>query len=165
MNGTSLLKGMRVSEIIADGAVVVRPEWKTFDETVARMVHSLVRGGCLPAALAGDAVRGIFEREAIAGTAMVDIGVSIPHARLEGVDGIVAAMAVAPDAVYQVADGLPISIVVLVLSSPARSGEYLNFLSGVSMLLQSARNRERLRHATTVDEVLSVVRDSEFGRA
>jgi mannitol/fructose-specific phosphotransferase system IIA component (Ntr-type) len=80
---------------------------------------------------------------------------------LEGVTGLIAAVAVSPDAVYYVADGLPISIVALVLSSPSLSGEHLNFLSALSLLLQSSRTRERLRNAATPDEVLRLIRANE----
>lgn len=154
---------MRVSDAI-DGTVVVRPAWGTFEETVDQLLACLVSSGRLARAQAGAAARRIREREAIAGTAMVDIGVSIPHARIDGVEHIVAAMAVSSGAVYEVAAGLPISIVVLVLSSPDLAGEHLTFLSGVSHLLQSHRMREHLRHARTVDEVLGLVRGSELAR-
>jgi mannitol/fructose-specific phosphotransferase system IIA component (Ntr-type) len=156
---------VRVSDTLVDGTVIVGAAWGTFEATIAQMVDRLVSSGRLAPTLAAEAVRRIREREAIAGTAMVDIGVSIPHARLEGVDRLVAAMAVSPGAVYQVADGLPISIVVLVLSSPHLTGEHLNFLSEASMILQSVRTRDRLRHASAPAEVLRVVRASEGGRA
>lgn len=156
---------MRVSDALVDGAVIIGPAWVSFEETVTQLVHRLVSLGRLPNDLAADAVGRIREREAMSGTAMVDIGVSIPHARLDGIDRLVAAMAVSPGAVYQVADGLPISIVVLVLSSPALAGEHLSFLSDVSLLLQSVRNRERLRNAGAADDVLNVVRTNEMGRA
>ena len=154
-----------VSDALDDGAVVVGPAWGTFEETIVQLVDRLVSSGKLPRALAAEAVRRLQEREAIAGTAMVDIGVSIPHARVDGVDRIIAAIAVSRFAVYQVADGLPISVVVLVLSSPTLTGEHLTFLSEVSLLLQSIRTRERLRSAIGAEDVLSVVRDSELGRA
>lgn len=152
---------MRVGDALVAGAIVVQPAWDGFDATVAGLVQQLVAAGRLPPALAEAAVARIHEREAMASTAMVDIGVSIPHARLEGVDGVVVAIAVSPQAVYQVADGLPISIVALVLSSPNLSGEHLNFLSALSMLLQSKRFRERLRHAATPEEVLQFIRTNE----
>jgi mannitol/fructose-specific phosphotransferase system IIA component (Ntr-type) len=152
---------MRVSEALAAGGVIVRPEWGSFAATVSGLVERLVSSGQLPAQLAGDAARRIQEREAVASTAMVDIGVSIPHARLDGIDGIVAAMAVSPRAVYQVGDGLPISIVVLVLSSPTLVGEHLNFLASLSMLLQSERFRQRVRNAATAEEVQQLVRNNE----
>ncbi len=152
---------IRVSQALAAGAVMVQPEWDDFTATVGALVDRLVSSGQLPADLAAEAVRRIHEREAVASTAMVDIGVSIPHARLDGIKGIVAAMAVSPRAVYHVGDGLPISIVVLVLSSPTSAGEHLNFLASLSMLLQSARFRQRVRQARTADDVQSLVRTSE----
>ena len=152
---------IRVSEALAAGGVMVRPEWDSFAATVSGLVERLVSSGRLPGQLAGEAVRRIQEREAVASTAMVDIGVSIPHARLDGIDGIVAAMAVSPRAVYQVGDGLPISIVVLVLSSPTLVGEHLNFLASLSMLLQSERFRQRVRNAETAEEVQQLVRSNE----
>jgi PTS system nitrogen regulatory IIA component len=90
--------------------------------------------------------------------------VSMPHARLDGVDGIAAAIAVSPTAVYQLADGLPIAIVVLVLSSPSLTGEHLNFLAALSMLLQSAQFRRQLCNAASPQEVLDLVRGSERSR-
>ncbi len=151
---------MRVSDAVT-GAPVVHPAWKTFDEVIERLVGRLVEAGSLPACLAANAVASVREREAMSGTAMVDIGVSIPHARVEGVKRIAATIAVSPTAVYELADGLPISIVVLVLSSPTLIGEHLNFLSSVSLLLQSATIRAALRNAQTSEEVLRIVRENE----
>ncbi len=156
--------GMRVSDVLVSGAVAVRPAWGTLDATIAGLTDLLVASGRLPGKLVQPAVARVREREAVASTAMVDIGVSIPHARLEGITGVIAAIAVSPHAVYQVADGLPISIVALVLSSPSLSGEHLNFLSALSMLLQSGRIRERLRNAATPDDVVRLIRDNEQTR-
>jgi mannitol/fructose-specific phosphotransferase system IIA component (Ntr-type) len=152
---------VRVSEVVTIGSIVVRPQWQGFEGAVTGLVHQLVEAGRLPAALADAAVQRVCLRETMASTAMVDIGVSIPHARLDGVDGIIAALAVDPVAVYQLAAGLPIPIVTLVLSSPQLTGEHLNFLSSVSLLLQSARTREQLRRATTAEEILRVIHTNE----
>ena len=148
---------IRVSEAVATDSVMIRPGWADFEATVSGLVERLVAVGRLPGHLAGEVVRRIHEREAVASTAMVDIGVSIPHARLEGIDGIMAAMAVAPYAVYQAGNGLPISIVVLVLSSPTLVGEHLTFLASLSMLLQSGRVRERVGNAATAEEVQRLI--------
>jgi nitrogen PTS system EIIA component len=152
---------MRVSDALVVGAIMARPAWTSFEETIAGLVDRLVSAGQLPQTLAARAVQRIAEREAVASTAMVDIGVSIPHARLDGITGIVAALAVSSQAVYEVANDLPISIVALVLSSPGLTGEHLNFLSALSLLLQSARVRDQLRNAASPEAVLQLVRSSE----
>jgi len=82
-------------------------------------------------------------------------------ARLEGIDGVVAAIAVSPDAVYEVTVGLPIAIVALVLSSSSLAGEHLQFLSALSLVLQSERVRDALRHAASAAEVARLVRINE----
>lgn len=156
---------MRVSDVVTVGAVLVQPAWGSFEATIAGMVDRLVACGQLPAALADQAVHRIREREAMASTAMVDIGVSIPHARIDGITGIVAALALSPQAVYEAGDGLPISIVALVLSSPTLTGEHLNFLSALSLLLQSAQVRNKLRHAATAEAALQVIRGQEQPRS
>jgi PTS system fructose-specific IIC component len=157
-------KLMRVSDALASNTIIVQPPWQTFDDAVGGLVAQLVASARLPRRLAPDAVTRIHEREAMASTAMVDIGVSIPHARLDGVTGVVAAIAVSPQAVYHVADGLPISIVALVLSSPSLTGEHLTFLSSLSILLQSSRIRDRVRNAATPEEVLRLIHANEQAR-
>ena len=153
----------RVSEVLEVGAVVVRPPWRNFEEAVRGLVHELVVGGHFPEDMEEHATRAVIEREAMASTALVEIGVSIPHARLAGVNGVVAALAVSPTAVYYAhaeAD-VPITVMALVISSPALTGEHLNFLSSLSMLLQSATTRHALQHAATAAEVIEYLREQE----
>ena len=156
---------IRVSDALPAGSIAVQTASSSFENIVTSLVGRLVATGQVAAHTAEDAARRVFAREAMATTAMVDIGVSIPHARVQGVTGIVAALAVSPRAVYEVGAALPISIVVLVLSSPDLSGEHLNFLSALSMLLQSARLREQMRNARDADELFRLIVDDERGRS
>ena len=91
------------------------------------------------------AVRAVCDREAMASTAIVEIGVSVPHARLDGVAGVIAALGRTPTALYYATAGVPISIMVLVFSAPDLIGEHLNTLASISMLLQSADAAARHR--------------------
>ena len=154
---------MRVSDILAAGGLIIQPSWVTFDDAVDGLVASLVHNGQLPATLAGAAVRAVRERERVANTAIVEIGVSIPHARLDGVCGVVAAIAGSPTAVYYHMERVPITLMVLVLSAPDRAGEHLNFLSKMSMLLQSESLRYALRHAPDHGTALAALRAQPGG--
>src|SRR5512139_1317002 len=115
----------------------MRPACASFEEAVGDLVDILIANQCLPAALRESATRAVIERESMQSTAIVEIGVAVPHARVEGVEGVVAAMAASPTAVYYAMTGVPISIVVVVLSAPELVGDHLDTLAGVSMLLQS----------------------------
>ncbi len=148
-----------VVDIIASGGVVLSASYPEFADVVARLVDTLVGRGQLPESLRDAAIAAVCEREELSSTVMVEIGVSIPHARLEGVDGVIGAMAVSPDGVYQAMTGVPITIVVLVLSSPDLAGDHLNVLAGLSMLLQSETVRSGVVVADGDSTVLELLRE------
>ena len=104
------------------------------------------------------AVRAVCDREAMASTAIVEIGVSVPHARLEGVAGVIAALAATPTALYYATAGVPISIMVLVFSAPDMIGEHLDTLASISLLLQSPTLRRNVEHAADAAAALRTLR-------
>lgn len=148
---------MSVTDIVAAGGILVGQPCGTFEQTIGVLVDSLIARGSLDAALREAAVGAVCARESMANTAIVEIGVSIPHARLAGVGGVVAALAASPTAVYHAMAGVPISIVALVLSAPERVSEHLNVLAGLSMLLQSQSLRLALRRAAVPAEALAAL--------
>ncbi|MBI4516973.1 MAG: PTS sugar transporter subunit IIA [Deltaproteobacteria bacterium] len=141
--------------------VIVRAPFSTFEDAVEGLIEELVLAEQLPVELGGPALRAVLDRESMGSTALVEIGVSIPHARLEGVAGIIAAVAVSSSAVYYAIADVPVNIMVLVLSSPALSGEHLNFLSLLSLLLQSDATRYTLQRAPTPELLLESLRSHE----
>lgn len=154
---------MRVTDVLEAGGVVIRPPWKSFEEAVRGLVESLVQKGQIPAALSESAVRAVCQREQMASTAIVEISVRIPHARLEGVRKVVAALAVSPTAVYSGEPEVPITIMALVLSPPDLAADHLQLLSGLSLLLQSETVRRSLRQAADDGVALEVLRRAEAG--
>jgi mannitol/fructose-specific phosphotransferase system IIA component (Ntr-type) len=148
---------MHLSEVLSAGGVVLRPPWRTFDDAVTGLVDMLVRNQQLPAALAPTAVRAVCERERESSTAIVEIGVSIPHARIDGVNRLVAAMAGGPPAVYYHMARVPITVIALVLSPPDHAAEHLNFLSALSVLLQSESLRRRFVNAADPPAALALL--------
>jgi mannitol/fructose-specific phosphotransferase system IIA component (Ntr-type) len=150
--------GVRAADVIASGGVLLQPACGSFEEAVRGLVDVLIANQCMPPDLRDGATRAVVERERMQSTAIVEIGVAVPHARVEGVDGVVAAMAVSPTAVYYAMAGVPISIVVVVLSAPELVGDHLDTLAGVSLLLQSADTRRGLEHAADSGSALRVLR-------
>jgi mannitol/fructose-specific phosphotransferase system IIA component (Ntr-type) len=149
---------MRAVEIIAKGGILLGPPLGSFEHAVGGLVDTLVANQRLPDALRLGAVRAVCDREAMGSTAIVEIGVSVPHARLEGVGGVVAALAATPTALYYAMAGVPISIMVLVFSPPDMIGEHLDTLAGVSLLLQSATLRRGIEQAPDIATALRILR-------
>ena len=154
----------RVVDIIESGGVLIAPTCASFADSVAALVDSLIERGQLDARLRDPAIEAVCEREKLSSTAMVEIGVSIPHARLRGVKGVIGALAASPTGVYQAMAGVPISIVVLVLSSPELAGDHLNVLGGLSMLFQSEGLRDRVSRAAGGPAVIDLLREQSARR-
>ncbi|TMA99866.1 MAG: PTS sugar transporter subunit IIA [Deltaproteobacteria bacterium] len=79
----------------------VAPPWRTFGETVHGLVESLVAAGTLDRGASEPAVRAVIAREQEASTALLDIGVGVPHARLVGLGQAVVALAVSRAGLYE----------------------------------------------------------------
>src|ERR1044071_3782045 len=86
-------RGMRFVAALRPELIHIAPPWTTFRETVSGLVGTLREHGALSATYASDAVRAVTSREAAASTALLDIGVGIPHARVAGLDGVMTALA------------------------------------------------------------------------
>jgi mannitol/fructose-specific phosphotransferase system IIA component (Ntr-type) len=149
---------MRAVDIIAKGGILLAPPCGTFEQAVGGLVDSLIANQRLADALRHGAVRAVCDREALASTAVVEIGVSVPHARLEGISGVIGAMAATPTALYYATAGVPISIMVLVFSAPDLIGEHLDTLASISILLQSATVRRGIEHAPDTATALRILR-------
>jgi mannitol/fructose-specific phosphotransferase system IIA component (Ntr-type) len=125
----------------------VAPPWATFDETIAGMVSMLVAARALPPRSEAAAVRAVTAREATASTAIVDIGVGVPHARLPDIDDAAVALAVSAAGCYEAVPTVPIRIVALVLSPTVASADHLQLLASAATLLRSEILRATLLRA------------------
>ena len=155
---------MRAVEIIEKGGILLAPPCGTFEAAVGALVDTLIAHNRLSGTLRQNAVRAVCERDAMASTAIVEIGVSVPHARLEGVTGVIAALAATPTALYYATAGVPISIMVLVFSAPDLVGEHLDTLASISLLLQSPTVRHDVEQASDSDAALRTLRGTNGQR-
>lgn len=88
---------------------------------------------------------GLTARERLGSTAM-GAGVAIPHARLPGLDRIVALFARLDRPVdFEAADGQGVDLVFVLLAPETAGAEHLRALARVSRLLRDAEIRAKLR--------------------
>jgi mannitol/fructose-specific phosphotransferase system IIA component (Ntr-type) len=139
--------------------ISVRPAWDTCPDSVRGLVDLLVASSSLAAGLAPGATAAVLAREAESSTALLDIRVGVPHARLTGLPGPVTALALSEAGLYEPVPTVRIQIVALVLSPPAAVSDHLAILAGVSTLLRSAALRARLLAASTPAEAFAVLTD------
>jgi mannitol/fructose-specific phosphotransferase system IIA component (Ntr-type) len=106
----------------------------------------------------------LHDREQQASTGLGE-GVAIPHARLAGLDRMIAAFARSSGGIeWDAADGRPAHLVLLLAGPADQPGTYLKTLAGASRLLRDPQCRARLMSAADAEEMLNVLRNQE-GRA
>ena len=125
----------------------VAPPWATFDETIAGMVSMLVAARALPPESEAAAVRAVTAREGTSSTAILDIGVGVPHARLPDIAEAAVALAVSASGCYEAVPTVPIRIVALVLSPTVANADHLQLLASAATLLRSEMLRATLLRA------------------
>jgi PTS system fructose-specific IIC component len=137
--------------------IAIAPGWRSFEATVDGLIGLLVRDGALAADTRAGAVQAVSTREAQASTALLDIGVGVPHARLAAVRGETVALALDPGGFYEAVPTVPIHIVALVLSPPAAADEHLRILASIATSLRSRTLRTALLRATDPAAALALL--------
>ena len=105
------------------------------------------------------AFAAIMEREASMSTGMQD-GVALPHAKIDGVEHLVAAVGLKPGGMdFASLDGKPTTIVALSLSPTKNPESHLQYLAAVGKALRSEALRAKLLSAPNpgaVAEILNI---------
>jgi PTS system nitrogen regulatory IIA component len=89
-------------------------------------------------------------------------GVAIPHGKIQGLDkvfGYFARLAAPVD--YQAVDGMPVDLVVLLLSPPDAGADHLKALAGVSRMLRDRQAVAKLRGARSKDAIFAILSGDE----
>jgi mannitol/fructose-specific phosphotransferase system IIA component (Ntr-type) len=144
-------------EYLREERIILRPPWSTFDDTVAGLVGTLVADGSLRSADEAAALLAIRTREREASTAVLEIGIGIPHARVAWVPHPVVALGISPHGFYEPVPTARIRIVGLLLSPPAAGDEHLKLLAGMATLLRSQVLRDALITAPNATSVLEAL--------
>jgi len=148
---------MRFPDLLDPGVISIAPPWRTFDDTIDGMLAMLAAVGALRGADSVSARAALVEREKHSSTAVLDIGVGVPHARLTGLAEPLVALAVATDGLYEAAPTVPIRIVALVLSPAQTTDAHLHLLAGIATALRSPTLRDALLQAPDAAAALATL--------
>jgi PTS system nitrogen regulatory IIA component len=108
----------------------------------------------------GEALKAILAREE-AGSTVIAPGIALPHARIQGISGIKAALGLIPEGYESRTDGTRIHVILLFLGPADNMREHLAFLAGVSALFQQDGLAESLLKLKTPKAVLDRLRAAE----
>ncbi|HLY11116.1 MAG TPA: PTS sugar transporter subunit IIA [Planctomycetota bacterium] len=152
---------MKLSDLLKEDVIFTdfqaRDQWHALED----LVRSLVTLG----RLRPDQEKGIRDaliaREKVSTTGL-GMGIAIPHAMLDGLDDVIAGLAIAPDGVpFDAADGQAARIIFLLLVPRKTVQIHIRALFGITRLVHSDEMRRALRHARIPREVLDIIREEE----
>jgi len=107
------------------------------------------------------ALKAVTDREA-AGPTVIAPGIAVPHARVEGLSKITAALGICPAGIMDpAADGGPIHLFILFVGPTGNMREHLGFLASVASLFQLEGFGNTLLQQTTPVHILEKIKAAE----
>ncbi len=146
-----LTKPIRVADYLSEKTIYFIPPRLPKNEIFQKLVH------CLPLPDHAAALNAILEREK-AGNTVLESKIAIPHARLQGIGGIQAALGICQEPLQD-----PLRIYVLFLSPSNDTKTHLLFLASVGSLFQTEDLAAALSKLTDAKDVLKKIQEVELG--
>jgi PTS system fructose-specific IIC component len=150
----------RITDLITEDDVLV-PLQSTSKEELLDELTRFLTGRIGRNDLVEPILKGIWEREREISTG-IGRGIAIPHAEIDEEIDPAAAIGISPGgAEFEALDSQPVHIVFLLICSKRNQEVRLGVLSSLSHLFGERSVRQALRKATSSDEVVKVIRESE----
>ena len=108
-----------------------------------------------------DLVKVLMERERLGSTGIGD-GIGIPHGKVKDLDSLILGFGLSRKGVdFDSMDGLPAHIFFLLITPENSTGLHLKLLARISRILKNDPFKEKLRRATSPDEIYSIIKEEE----
>ncbi len=150
---------MKPSELLEEADLVLDFAPPDKWHAIRALVDHLVARGKLPAARSGEVLEAILSRERCVSTGM-EQGIAIPHAAVDDVDRVVAAMGLVrrdSGLDFESIDGQRARLVVLLVIPRNQKLLHIRTLADIARVLQKAKVREQLLAAPTAAAARAVL--------
>lgn len=141
---------MDIAQLLATDGVVLR----SGASSKRQALHTVADTAARALGLNEDRVlESLLEREALGSTGLGS-GVAVPHARVEGLERVVAIfIRLDTPVAYDAVDDRPVDLIFALFAPPSDGAEHLRALAAVSRALRSSEMRQQLRQARTADAI------------
>lgn len=152
---------MKLTEIVASGAIVPRLGSAERDEVIAELVDALITSGAAEARLRDELIGRILERERRGSTGF-GRGIAVPHVKHKNVKRMAAAVGLSPTGVdFNALDKQPVFSIFLLLSPEDRPEDHLQAMEVIFKNLSKETFRRFLRQAGSVPEVQDLLEEAD----
>lgn len=148
---------MKLSELIVPDLVEVPLRAADKWQALARIARVPVRAGRFADAMVPAVEQALVARERSMSTGM-EHGIAIPHAAVDGVDDLVAVLAIAPEGIaFEAVDRKPAQILVGLIIPRHKKLLHIKTLAEIARLLARAEVRQRLLVCRDAAEVVATL--------
>ncbi len=151
---------MKIVDFLKPEAVNASLAGRTSAEVLAELCRPVAAATCLEA---GRLLQTLLDREKLGSTGVGE-GVAIPHGKLPGLTGIVAAFGRAPEGVdFRAIDGRPARLFFALFAPESSAGAHLKALARVSRIFRTPAFREAILGAADAEAIYRLI-ESEDAR-
>jgi mannitol/fructose-specific phosphotransferase system IIA component (Ntr-type) len=152
---------MKLMDFIAKGAILADLKADSARGAIDEMVGALVKAKAVPDDHRKKVADAILKREK-KGTTGFGNGVAIPHAKHEGVDGVVGMLARSAQGIdFAALDGQPVHLFFLLLSNPDKPEDHLKAMEHIFRSIKNDNLRRFMCQATSREELLELLREAD----
>jgi PTS system nitrogen regulatory IIA component len=152
---------VKLTEIVADKAIVPALKSTDRDGVILELVDALVAGGAAPPKVREELAAKVLEREKRGSTGF-GRGVAVPHVKHKGVGKMAAAIGLSQRGVdFNALDKQPVYSVVLLLSPEDKPEEHLQAMEVIFKNLSKDTFRRFLRQAGSAEDVRTLLEEAD----
>ncbi len=152
---------MKLTEIVVQKAISPTLNVRTRDEVIGALMDLLVEAGEVATDDRDDFVKAVIKRDNRGSTGFGN-GVAVPHLKQASVKKVVVAIASVSEGIdFNALDGNPVYSIFLLLSPEDQPELHLEAMEAVFGSLSQETFRRFLRQATTVKEIVTLLKDAD----
>jgi len=150
---------MLISELLSERTIKLNLESREKRGAIAELVDVLVRADRVKDREA--ILQAVLNREKMMSTG-IGKGVAIPHARTPATEQVLLAFGRCPRGIkFEAVDARLVDLIFLLISPKISPTESVKTLGKIARIVDHDQVREKLRHATTPQEVIRILQTAE----
>jgi mannitol/fructose-specific phosphotransferase system IIA component (Ntr-type) len=153
---------MKLLGLVHKDSIVAELKSSDRNGVIRELVQALGDTGRIEADAVDGIVRSILTRERTRGTTGFGKGVAVPHAKVPGMSGVVAAVGRSTNGIdFASLDGQPVHVVFLIVSPDDQPEEHLRAMDLVFRHLQQEKFRKFMRQLDTTAGIYDLLKEAD----
>lgn len=152
---------MKLLDIVVKDAIIPQLAATERDEAIGEIIDRLVQANALSPELREEFVNAVIKREKRGSTGFGH-GVAVPHVKHPAISEMAVAIAISPSGVeFNALDKQPVYCIFLLLSPEDKPEDHLDAMEAIFGSLSQETFRRFMRQATTVDDVITLLEETD----